>query len=159
VVWSGFAALLFASLMSYIVVALPPAPNWKDQAAYSLVLGQAPRVILASLTAFWAGEFVNSYVLAKMKIRSSGRFLWMRTIGSTVFGEAVDSLVFYPVAFFGVWSNKLVLQVMLSNYVIKVLWEICATPLTYRVVNFLKRSEAEDHYDVGTNFTPFSLEA
>lgn len=158
VVWAGFAALLFASLMSAVVVALPPAPDWKDQAAYSLVLGQTPRVALASLAAFWAGEFVNSYVLAKLKIRTTGRYLWLRAISSTMFGQAVDSLVFYPVAFLGLWSAELVAQVMISNYVIKVLWEVFAMPLTYGVVNFLKRAEHTDHYDIGTDFTPFSLE-
>lgn len=158
VVWAGFGALAFASLMSYIVIVLPPAPDWHDQAAYALVLGQTPRIMLASLAAFWAGEFINSYVLAIMKIKTGGRLLWLRTVGSTVCGEAIDSLVFYPVAFYGRWSNDLLVSVMVSNYVIKVLWEVCATPLTYKLVNFLKRVEAEDHYDIGTDFTPFSLE-
>lgn len=158
VVWAGFAALGFASVMSYIVVALPPAPGWNDQAAYELVLGLTPRVMLASLAAFWAGEFVNSYLLARMKVKTRGRFLWARAIGSTVIGQAVDSAIFYPVAFLGIWPNALVLQVLLSNYLVKVVWEICATPVTYRVVNFLKRAENEDYYDIQTNFTPFSLE-
>lgn len=158
VVWAGFATLGFASLMSYIVVALPPAPGWNDQAAYELVFGLTPRVMLASLTAFWTGEFVNSYLLARMKVKTRGRFLWARIIGSTIIGQAVDSAIFYPVAFLGIWSNALVVQVMLSNYVIKVVWEVCATPVTYRIVNFLKRAENEDYYDVETNFTPFSLE-
>lgn len=159
VVWAGFAALGFASFMSYVVVALPPAPGWNDQAAYELVLGLTPRVMMASLAAFWAGEFVNSYLLARTKVRTGGRFLWARTIGSTIFGQAVDSAIFYPVAFLGIWSTALVVQVMISNYVIKVVWEVCATPVTYRVVSFLKRAENEDYYDVATDFTPFSLEA
>jgi uncharacterized integral membrane protein (TIGR00697 family) len=160
VVWAGFGALIFASLMSAVVVALPPAPGWGNQPAYELIFGQTPRIVLASLVAFWAGEFANSYVLARMKVRTEGRFLWMRTIGSTIVGEGVDSLIFYPAAFFGArgWTSDLVLRVMISNYLIKVAWEALATPLTYRVVNFLKRAEQEDYYDRDTNFTPFSIE-
>jgi uncharacterized integral membrane protein (TIGR00697 family) len=144
--------------MSWVVVALPPAADWNDQRAYESVFGQTPRIVFASLTAFFVGEFANSYVLAKMKIKTSGRHLWARTIGSTIVGEGVDSLVFYPVAFFGVWSNHLVMQVMVSNYIVKVLWEAIVTPATYRVVGFLKKAEQEDYYDVGTDFTPFSIE-
>ncbi len=159
VVWAGFAALGFASFMSWAILAFPPAPGWPHQAAYETVFGATPRIVAASLTAYFCGEFCNSYVLAKMKLRTEGRWLWSRTIGSTVVGEAVDSAVFYPVAFLGVWSNALVLQVMLSNYVIKVLWEAVMTPFTYKVVNFLKRAEHEDYFDRDTDFTPFSLEA
>lgn len=157
VVWAGFVALAFASLMSWAVLAFPPAPGWPHQAAYQTVFGATPRIVLASLAAYFCGEFCNSYVLAKMKLRTRGRLLWARTIGSTVAGEAVDSAVFYPLAFLGHWSNELVLQVMLSNYAIKVLWEAAITPLTYRVVGFLKRAEDEDYYDRDTDFTPFSL--
>jgi len=121
------------------------------------VFGATPRIVLASLVAYFCGEFCNSYVLAKMKIVTEGRLLWTRTIGSTIVGEAVDSVVFYPTAFLGVWSNDLVLQVTMTNYAVKVLWEVVMTPLTYRVVNFLKRAESEDYYDRHTNFTPFSL--
>src|SRR5215510_2691370 len=137
VVWAGFGAIIFASFMSWVIVTLPPAPGWPDQQAYQTVFGQTPRIVFASLTAFFVGEFANSYVLAKLKIRTSGRHLWMRTIGSTIVGEAVDSIVFYPVAFLGVWSRDLVLQVMISNYLVKVLWEALITPVTYKVVNFL----------------------
>lgn len=158
VVWAGFGALVFASLMSFIIVALPPAPDWGDQDAYRTVFGQTPRIVFASIGAFFVGELSNSYVLAKMKIWSEGRHLWMRTIGSTVVGEAIDSIVFYPVAFFGVWSNNLLLEVMLSNYMIKTGWEAVITPVTYRVVSFLKTAEHEDFYDRDTNFTPFSIE-
>ncbi len=158
VVWAGFGALIFASVMSYVVVALPPAPDWPDQGAYHTVFGQTPRIVFASIAAFFVGELSNSYVLAKMKIQTKGRFLWLRTIGSTVVGEGVDSAVFYPVAFYGVWTNDLLLQVMLGNYVIKVAWEAVITPLTYQVVNFLKRAEHEDYYDYGTDFTPFSID-
>jgi queuosine precursor transporter len=158
VVWAGFGAIIFASFMSWVVVTLPPAADWNDQRAYESVFGQTPRIVFASLTAFFVGEFANSYVLAKMKIKTSGRHLWARTIGSTIVGEGVDSMVFYPVAFFGVWSNHLVMQVMISNYIVKVLWEAVVTPVTYQVVGFLKKAEQEDYYDVGTDFTPFSIE-
>ena len=158
VVWAGFGAIVFASFMSWVVLTLPPAIGWNDQRAYETVFGQTPRIVFASLAAFFVGEFANSYVLAKMKILTSGRFLWSRTIGSTIVGEGVDSLVFYPLAFLGVWENRLVLTVMVSNYIIKVLWEAIVTPFTYRVVGFLKRAEQEDYYDIGTDFTPFSIE-
>ena len=158
VVWAGFGAIIFASFMSWVIVTLPPAMGWNDQKAYETVFGQTPRIVFASLTAFFVGEFANSYVLAKMKVRTNGRHLWMRTIGSTIVGEAVDSLVFYPVAFRGVWDNALVMQVMISNYIIKVAWEAVVTPVTYRVVGFLKRAEQEDYFDRKTNFTPFSIE-
>ena len=158
VVWAGFGAIIFASFMSWVVVSLPPAQGWNDQGAYESVFGQTPRIVFASLTAFFVGEFANSYVLAKLKIKTAGRHLWIRTIGSTIVGEGVDSLVFYPVAFLGVWEPALVWRVMVSNYMIKVLWEAVITPVTYRVVNFLKRAENEDYYDHKTNFTPFSIE-
>ncbi len=158
VVWAGFGAIIFASFMSWVVVALPPAMGWNDQPAYVAVFGQTPRIVLASLTAFFVGEFANSYVLAKMKVKTNGKHLWMRTIGSTIVGEFVDSAVFYPVAFLGVWSNDLVMTVMLSNYMIKVGWEAVITPVTYKVVGFLKRAEDEDYFDRKTNFTPFSIE-
>jgi queuosine precursor transporter len=158
VVWAGFGAIVFASFMSWVIVTLPPAMGWNDQQAYETVFGQTPRIVFASLSAFFVGEFANSYVLAKMKLRTNGRYLWMRTIGSTIVGEAVDSMVFYPVAFLGVWDAHLVLQVMISNYTIKCAWEALVTPVTYKVVNFLKRAEQEDYYDHKTNFTPFSIE-
>jgi queuosine precursor transporter len=158
VVWSGFAALLFASFMSWFIVTIPPAPGWPNQAAYEVAFGQAPRIALSSLVAFWAGEFSNSFVLAKMKLKTEGKFLWMRTIGSTIVGEGVDSLIFYPLAFGGLWAHDTVVQVMVTNYLLKVLWEVVNTPITYKIVAFLKRAEHEDYYDRDTNFTPFSLE-
>jgi uncharacterized integral membrane protein (TIGR00697 family) len=157
VVWAGFGALGFAALMSWVVLALPPAPGWPGQAALQSVFGGTPRIVGASLLAFWAGEFTNSFTLAKMKVRTDGRFLWMRTIGSTVAGELVDSMIFYPLAFLGVWDTRTVLSVLASNYVLKVLWEVIATPVTYRVVRFLKRVEHEDYFDRDTDFTPFTL--
>lgn len=158
VVWSGFGALFFASAVSWFIVALPPAAAWPHQEAYATVFSMTPRIALSSLVAFFAGEFSNSYILAKMKILTAGRFLWMRTIGSTLAGEGVDSLIFYPLAFYGLWTPQLVLKVMITNYILKVLWEVAMTPFTYKVVNFLKRKEQEDYYDRKTNFTPFSVQ-
>jgi hypothetical protein len=123
------------------------------------MFGSTPRIVLASLTAFWAGEFMNSYVLAKLKIRTDGRFLWVRTIGSTIIGEGVDTLIFYPIAFLGSWSAHLLIEVMIANYFIKVGWEVAATPITYKLVRFLKRAENEDYYDRATDFNPFTLQA
>ncbi len=158
VIWAGFGALLFAAFMSWVVVKMPAAPDWKGQEAYEMIFGATPRIVLASLIAFWAGEFTNSFTLAKMKIKTKGRRLWTRTIGSTIVGEGVDSLVFYPLAFAGVWSNSLVAKVMITNYALKVGWEIVITPATYKIVKFLKRAENEDYYDRDTNFNPFKLE-
>ena len=157
VVWSGFAALAFASFMAAIVVWFPPAPDWPHQAAYETVFGGTWRIVLGSLLAFWAGEFCNSYLLAKMKVRTDGKYLWTRTIGSTIVGEGVDSMIFYPVAFLGIWNIHQVFAVMATNYCIKCGWEALATPITYRVVAFLKRVENEDYYDRDTDFNPFTL--
>jgi len=161
VIWAGFGALIFASFMSWVVVNLPASPtmNPGQQAVLEQIFGQTPRIVFASLIAFWAGEFTNSFVLAKMKIFSKGKSLWMRTIGSTIGGEAIDSLIFYPVAFLGVWSTEQVILVMWSNYLLKVAWEVLATPFTYKIVAFLKRVEHEDYYDRDTDFNPFSLKA
>ena len=157
VVWAGFSALMFASVMRAIVVNLPPAPGWGGQSVIEAAFGSTWRIAMASLIGYFCGEFVNSYTLAKLKILTAGRQLWMRTIGSTIVCEACDTIVFYPLAFYGVWSNELLLQVMFANYLLKVGWEVAATPVTYRVVNALKRAEHEDYFDRGTNFTPFSL--
>jgi uncharacterized integral membrane protein (TIGR00697 family) len=157
VVWSGFAALIFAAIMSEFVVRVPPAQGWEGQAALASVFGQTPRIAIASMTAYFCGEFVNSYVLAKMKLLTKGRWLWTRTIGSTIAGEGVDSLVFYPLAFWGVWHDDLVITVLFTNYFLKVAWEVILTPVTYRVVGWLKRVEREDYYDWKTNFSPFRL--
>jgi uncharacterized integral membrane protein (TIGR00697 family) len=157
VVWAGFAAMLFASFMCWFVLALPPAAGWTHQAAFETVLGSTWRITAGSLLAFFCGEFCNSYVLAKLKVATNGKFLWLRTIGSTIVGEGVDSIIFYPIAFWGIWPDELVLKVMLSNYMIKVMWEAVITPFTYICVNFLKRAENEDYFDRDTNFTPFSL--
>ncbi len=159
VIWAGFAALAFASFMATIVVALPPAPFWKNQEAYEIAFGTTWRIALASMFAYFVGEFVNSFILAKMKIWTKGRHLWSRTIGSTIFGEAVDSALFYPLAFYGtgiIPDDKLPM-VMLAQFLLKVGVEVVFTPLTYKIVNALKRAEHEDYYDVKTDFNPFTL--
>jgi uncharacterized integral membrane protein (TIGR00697 family) len=156
-IWAGFAGLLFMAFMAYVVVALPPARDWTGQAAYQAVFGQVPRIVFASMVAFWAGEFVNSFVLAKMKVWTEGRHLWTRTIGSTVVGQGVDSLIFYPLAFWGAagWTPSLVITVMFTQWALKVGWEALLTPVTYLVVGWLKRREGIDVYDKDTDFTPF----
>jgi uncharacterized integral membrane protein (TIGR00697 family) len=158
VVWAGFGALMFASIMSFVVVHLPPADGWDGQAVIAAAFGSTWRIAMASLVGYFCGEFANSVTLAKLKVSTRGRHLWMRTIGSTIVGEACDTIVFYPLAFYGTWSNDVLLAVMGANYCIKVGWEVVATPLTYRVVGALKRAENEDFYDRHTDFTPFSLE-
>ena len=155
VVWAGFAAALFMAGMAWVVVNLPAAPGYTGQAALAEVFGQTPRIVLASIAAFWAGELANAFVLARMKVWTQGRMLWTRTIGSTVVGQGVDSLIFYPLAFLGVWQTSLVVQVMLTNYGLKVLWEVILTPVTYRVVAAFKRAEGIDVFDERTDFNPF----
>ncbi len=157
-IWAGFAAMVFMAFMSWVVVKLPPAEGWGGQAAYESVFGQVPRIVIASICAFWAGEFANSFVLARMKVLTGGKMLWTRTIGSTIVGQAVDSLIFYPLAFLGEWSNQQVATVMITNWALKVAWEAVLTPVTYIVVNGFKRGEGLDVYDEQTNFTPFSAD-
>ena len=176
-VWTGFFALLFMAFMSFVVVKMPPAADWGCassgdpmfagivkshnagavcQTTYDSVFGSTWRIVLASITAFWAGEFVNSYVLAKLKIVTQGKHLWTRTISSTVFGQAVDSAIFYPLAFAGVWQTHDVLVVLFTNWFLKVSWEVLLTPATYAIVGFLKRHEGVDVFDTGTAFSPFA---
>ena len=159
VIWAGFAGLAFAALMAAIVVALPPAPFWHNQQAYEVAFGTTWRIAAASMFAYFCGEFVNSFVLAKMKILTAGRWLWTRTIGSTIIGEAVDSALFYPLAFYasGIIPNDKLPTVMLAQFVTKVGVEVAFTPVTYKIVGWLKRAEHEDFYDRHTDFTPFSL--
>jgi queuosine precursor transporter len=160
VVWAGFAALAFASVMAAVVVHLPPsAASLGDQASVEAVFGSTPRIVVASIMAFLCGTFVNSYVLAKMKIWTQGRWLWTRIVGSTLCGELVDSVIFYFLAFYGRKPQAELIQLMFTQYTLKSAWEFVATPLTYRVVAFLKKAEHEDYYDTNTNFTPFSLKA
>jgi len=159
VIWAGFGGLAFAALMAWTVVALPPAAFWKNQEAYEIAFGSTWRIATASLAAFLCGEFVNSYVLAKMKIWTEGRWLWTRTIGSTIFGEGVDSLLFYPLAFWGsgLIPDERLPQIMLVQFLAKVGVEVVFTPVTYKVVAWLKRAEHEDYYDRDTDFNPFTL--
>lgn len=156
-IWAGTTAMLFMAFMATVVVALPPAPDWTGQSAYEQVFGQVPRIVFASILAFWAGEFVNSLVLAKMKVWTEGKHLWTRTIGSTIAGQGIDSLIFYPLAFWGAtgWTNDLVLKVLITQWVLKVCWEAILTPVTYAVVGFLKRREGIDVFDERTDFSPF----
>lgn len=157
VIWLGFAANTAAALVFSLVAALPPAPDWRLQTAFSQILGQTPRVVLASLCAFFCGEFLNSYLMAKMKLWSRGRRLWTRTIASTIVGEFADSALFTLIAFAGVWPAETIGKVILGNYLFKVAYETLATPLTYAMVGALKRAEREDFYDRETNFNPFTL--
>lgn len=181
VIWTGFAAMIFLAFMSYVVVSLPAFDGWACAASgfdgngpltsttdpdgptgpicqqtYESVFGSTWRIVVASIVAFWAGEFVNSYVMAKMKVWTKGRALWTRTIGSTVVGQGVDSLIFYPIAFYGIWTTDAVITVMVTNWLLKVFWEAALTPVTYAVVGWLKTAEGVDLFDTETDFSPFS---
>ena len=157
VIWTGFACMLLTVIVFSLVQRLAPAPYWDGQSAYDAILGQTPRIALASLVAFFVGEFSNSYVLAKMKIATQGKWLWARTIGSTIVGEGVDTMIFALVAFAGTMGNSDLVNLVVSNYIFKVGVEALFTPVTYQVVAFLKRAESEDYYDRATNFNPFAL--
>lgn len=156
VIWLGFFSALIMALVLMLVGKLPSAPGWDNQDAYNIILGSTPRIILASLVAYFCGEFINSFILAKMKIITKGKYLWTRTISSTLVGEFIDSLIFVIIAFAGVLPNSLLVTLVVSNYIFKTLIEILFTPITYRIVGFLKKREAEDFYDYKTNFNPFS---
>jgi uncharacterized integral membrane protein (TIGR00697 family) len=163
-IWAAFASAAFAAVMAAIITAMPPAAAWNAdlggvdrQTAFAANFGQAPRIVAASCLALWAGEFANAFVLARMKVASGGKGLWRRLVGSTAVGQGVDSLIFYPLAFWGVWAPELVFKVMATNYALKVAWEALLTPVTYRIIAALKRAEGVDVYDVGTDFTPFSV--
>ena len=156
VIWLGFFCAFVMSAILYIVGMLPAAADWGNQAAYDVILGQAPRIVFASLIAYLCGEFINSFILAKMKVWTAGKWLWSRTIGSTLVGEFVDSSLFILIAFAGVLPNSLLLTLIVSNYVFKTAIEILFTPVTYAAVGYLKRTEGEDHYDRDTNFSPFA---
>jgi uncharacterized integral membrane protein (TIGR00697 family) len=157
-IWAGFTALLFMAVMEWTVVHLPVAPGWTGQEAYVRVFGSGWRIIVASMCAFFVGDLIESAVMAKMKIWTNGRYLWLRFWGSTVTGEGVDSLIFYPLAFYGMadWPVSTLGEVMLSQFILKVSWEVLLTPVTYAVVGWLKRKEGLDVFDIGTNFTPFT---
>lgn len=159
-VWVGFVALSFAAIMAQIVIALPVAPGTymaHYQQGLETVFGNSWRIALASMLAFWCGSFSNGYVMAKMKVWTQGRHLWMRTIGSTAVGELIDSSLFYMLAFYGIWETQEIIAVAIIQYLLKTSWEVLATPLTYRVVGYLKRKEHVDYYDIRTNFTPFRV--
>lgn len=158
-IWAGFGAAALFALVAAICVALPPAPQFANQAAYELVLGQVPRLVVASLLAYWCGEFANSFVMAKMKLATQGRHLWMRTIGSTAVGQLVDSVIVMVVAFGGKMEWSRIGQLIIAGYVFKVAYEALMTPVTYAVVNFLKRAEGVDAFDAGTDFNPFHAQA
>lgn len=160
-IWAGFFAMLFATLMAFVVVWMPADPsepfNQRLQPALELVFGNTWRIALGSILAFWAGDFVNSYVLARLKVITQGRWLWTRTIGSTLAGQLVDSVLFYPIAFGGIWVADTLVRIVVFNWAFKVSLEAAFTPLTYVVVSRLKKAEQEDYYDIQTNFTPFSI--
>ena len=158
VIWTGFAALIFMAFMAWVVVSLPPAKGWPGQEAYEFVFGNSWRIVLASICAFWAGEFANSYVLARMKVWTGGKHLWSRTIGSTVVGQGLDSLIIYPLAIYGLagWPPEQLMQVVVSQWLIKTGWEVLLTPVTYMVVGWLKRREGVDVFDSDTDFSPFA---
>ena len=158
VIWTGFAALLFMAFMAWVVVSLPPADGWPGQESYEFVFGNSWRIVLASMVAFWVGEFANSLVLAKMKVSTDGKMLWARTIGSTIVGQGFDSAIFYPLAFYGLagWPPELIWQLVLSQWLIKTAWEAFLTPVTYLVVGKLKRAEGVDIFDTETDFSPFA---
>ncbi|MDD5721325.1 MAG: queuosine precursor transporter [Candidatus Pacebacteria bacterium] len=157
VIWLGFFMALLMSVIFIIVGKLPPAVGWDNQAAYDAILGLTPRIVIASLIAYLCGEFSNSYVLAKMKIWTNGKWLWTRTIGSTLIGELIDSTLFISIAFLGVLPNSLLFTLIISNYIFKTAVEVLFTPATYKVVKFLKREEGEDYYDKDTDFNPFRV--
>lgn len=157
VIWIGFIAAVLMSLVLLVIQYLPPAPDWPFQKSYEQILGFIPRVVVGSIAAYWAGEFVNSFVMAKMKVWTNGRMLWARTIGSTVVGQAVDSLVFGTIAFAGTVPTSILISIVGSLYLFKVLYEVVATPLTYVIVNALKRAEGIDVYDRTTRFSPFKF--
>ena len=160
VVWAGFCALVFAAFMAFVVVNLPPAQNGfmtVYQAQIEGVFGNTWRIVAGSIIAFTCGSFVNSFVLAKMKIATQGRYLWARIVGSTVVGQLFDTVVFFLIAFYGIWPNEQLVAVIVAQYLFKTLWEALIYPVTARVVAFLKRVEGVDHYDRSTDFNPFTV--
>ncbi|MBI5071902.1 queuosine precursor transporter [Candidatus Falkowbacteria bacterium] len=157
VIWLGFGAAILASVVFIIVGKLPPAIGWENQEAYDKILGLTPRLVVASLIAYFSGEFSNSFILAKIKIWMRGRRLWVRTIGSTLVGEGVDTILFILIAFWGILPGSLILTLIISNYLFKTGVEVLFTPATYKIVKWLKRAESEDYFDYETNFNPFKF--
>jgi uncharacterized integral membrane protein (TIGR00697 family) len=158
VIWTGFFSIILMAAVYAIVGYLPAAEGWGMQDAYISILGIVPRIVLASIIAYFAGEFSNSYILAKMKVWMNGKYLWMRTISSTIVGEGVDTALFVLIAFAGTMPTSLLIAIIVSNYIFKVGVEVLFTPITYAIVNFLKRKEHEDYYDKNTNFNPFAVQ-
>lgn len=158
VIWIGFFMALFSMLVIMFIGWLPAAVDWGNQDAYDLILGLTPRIIIASLIAYFVGEFLNSFIMAKMKILTKGRHLWLRTISSTIIGEGFDTVLFVMIAFAGVFEPDLIWAILISNYLIKVGVEVICTPITYYFVNKLKKLENEDYFDFKTNFNPFLLD-
>ena len=158
VIWIGFAASGLMAVLGNLIVALPADPQWHNQEAFATVFHQVPRLVAASLLAYWCGEFANSFTLAKMKLVTKGRYLWTRTVGSTVVGQAVDTAIVMIAGFAGELPMSVIFNLILGGYLFKVAYEVLATPLTYAVVNFLKRTEGVDKFDYGTRFTPFATE-
>jgi uncharacterized integral membrane protein (TIGR00697 family) len=158
IIWMGLLMNVMMAVVFLLVGWLPPSKDWVNQDAYMAILGWTPRIVLASCVAYFAGEFSNSYILAKIKIWMNGRMLWVRTILSTVVGEGLDTIIFVMIAFYGVLPNELLIAVIVSNYIFKIGVEVVFTPVTYLVIGFLKRKEGIDVYDRGTNFNPFALE-
>jgi uncharacterized integral membrane protein (TIGR00697 family) len=159
VIWIGFACNALAVLAIWIGQILPPAGFWNGQEAYSRILGYTPRLLVASFIAYLVGEFLNSFVLARMKLLTKGRWLWVRTIGSTLIGQGADSLVFITLAFVGTMAGGQLVRVIVTQWLFKCVYEAIATPVTYVIVNYLKRAEREDYYDYDTDFNPFKLQA
>jgi uncharacterized integral membrane protein (TIGR00697 family) len=156
VIWIGFLANAVMAILGNIIVALPAAPEWKNQEAFAIVFHQVPRLVIASLIAYWCGEFANSLTLAKMKLLTKGRYLWTRTVGSTVVGQAVDTVILVLIAFTGEVTGSGMVRLILSAYLFKVVYEVLMTPVTYWIVGFLKRTEGVDTFDYKTRFTPFA---
>lgn len=157
VIWLGFFANILMALTFIIIGILPAASDWPNQEAYLAILGLTPRIVLASLTAYFLGEYINSVVLSKLKLKTKGKYLWSRTIGSTLVGQMVDTLIFVLIAFYGVFPNELILTMIISNYIFKVGIEVLFTPITYKVVNLLKKKEHEDHFDKNSSYNPLPL--
>jgi len=156
VIWTGFLALAFMSFIYWLVGILPAAPGWENQTAYAQILGIVPRIVFASIVAYWAGEFSNSFILAKLKLKTKGKKLWIRTISSTIVGQAIDTSLFVIIAFVGSISAMTLILAIISGYLFKVVYEIIATPITYKIVNFLKKAEGIDYFDYDTKFNPFT---
>lgn len=157
IIWTGFIAEIMMAFFYWVAIILPPAPFWDNQEAITAILGQVPRIVLATITGYLAGEFTNSFILARLKIQTKGRHLWIRTISSTIAGEGVDTVLFIFIAFAGTIPLNDLLKSIPAVYIFKVVYEIAATPLTYAIVKFLKRKEGIDVYDYNTNFSPFKF--